>query len=120
MVFNNAVLTVPNPPGEAISMNGSATATSTEQATLAIANANGPVATGTFTELNAATGIVITMNYTDPSGGVWIGLTPLNTFTVTITSLTPTRIVGTFQGTIKDIAMTNSKAITNGIFDLSR
>ena len=38
-------------------------------------------------------------------------------FTITITSITATRCIGTFEGPVKD-SQGNTKIITNGIFDV--
>ncbi len=71
-----------------------------------------------------AGGYLLGANYTDAANVVWapksiISGTP-DPFTVTITSITATRVVGTFSGTIRDNfgSGTNTKAITEGVFNL--
>jgi len=117
--FNTVSLTVPNPPAEMISVNGNACSSCTESCSVAITNTNGSVAPGTYTQANAP-GYILQMGYADPAGNPWMGFTPLHNFTITITTLTATRIIGTFSGTIQDGTLTNTKIITNGIFDMAR
>ncbi len=43
---------------------------------------------------------------------------PNPAFTITVTSITATRVTGTFSGQVKEISGSNLKTITEGIFDL--
>lgn len=87
----------------------------------------GTVTAATYLNTLAASiagGYILGANYKDASNVVWspksiISGTP-DPFTITITSITATRVKGTFSGTIRDNfgSGTNTKTITEGIFDL--
>jgi hypothetical protein len=87
----------------------------------------GAVTTGTYVNTLAgsiAGGYIIDAGYRDALNAVWnpasvISTTP-DPFTIIITSLTATRVTGTFSGTVRDNfgTGTNTKTITEGIFNL--
>jgi hypothetical protein len=79
-------------------------------------------APGTFTVNTLPTnGIFLDVTYTDPSNTDYLissgATTQTPGFTVVITSLSATRIIGTFSGTLKDAGGVPF-VITGGIFDL--
>ena len=87
----------------------------------------GTVTTGTYVNTLAgsiAGGYILSAVYTDGSNAHWapasIFATTPDPFTIIITSLTATRVVGTFSGTVRDNfgAGTNTKIITEGVFNL--
>ena len=87
----------------------------------------GTVTTGTYVNTLAgslAGGYILNALYTDGTNADWapasIFATTPDPFTITITSLTATRVVGTFNGTIRDNlgVGTNTKIITEGVFNL--
>ncbi len=71
-----------------------------------------------------AGGYILGANYTDATNMVWAPRSIISgspdAFTIVITSITATRVVGTFSGTIRDNfgGGTNTKAITEGTFNL--
>ncbi len=87
----------------------------------------GTVTAGTYLNTLAASiagGYLIGGNYTDAANIVWapksiISGTP-DAFTIVITSITATRVIGTFSGTIRDNfgSGTNTKSVTEGVFNL--
>ncbi len=88
----------------------------------------GPVAVGTYVNTLAGSlgGLyLLNASYTDAAAStIWgprgvTAATP-DPFTIIVTSLTATRVQGTFSGTIRDLLLggANAKIITEGIFDL--
>jgi hypothetical protein len=83
----------------------------------------GSVTAGSYTVNQLATGIGVSCDYFDANSTNFIALTDAMNqnqnppFTITITSITATRCIGTFQGPVKD-DLGNTKLITNGIFDV--
>ena len=73
---------------------------------------------------SAAGGYLLGANYTDAANMTWAPKSIItgspDPFTIIITSITATRVIGTFSGTIRDGlgAGTNTKAITEGVFNL--
>jgi hypothetical protein len=87
----------------------------------------GTVTIGTYVNTLAgsiAGGYILGADYTDGTNAIWspasiISPTP-DPFTIIITSLTATRVIGTFSGTVRDNfgTGTNTKTITEGVFNL--
>ncbi len=79
----------------------------------------------TYTINQILSGVAVDANYTLSTGTIYsaqTGATPVlvSPFTITFTSITATRAVGTFSGVLKDNGGVGpgSKMITNGTFDL--
>lgn len=85
----------------------------------------GTITTGTYTMAGTAAGVYnLYAEYVDPSGGFWdprdVPSGSPDPFTITITSLTATRVSGTFSGTVRSNAGTGTttKTITSGSFSV--
>ncbi|MFN8252428.1 MAG: hypothetical protein U0V75_11165 [Ferruginibacter sp.] len=84
------------------------------------------VNTGTYVNTLAgstAGGYLLWADYTDGTNAIWSPASIFSTpdpFTITITTLTATRVVGTFSGTIRSSAGsgTSTKTVTEGVFNL--
>lgn len=87
----------------------------------------GTVTPGVYTMSGSLAGTYdLYAEYVDPAGGLWDASdgrtppTPLDPFTITILTLTTTRVTGTFSGTVRNNAGTGTqtKIITNGSFSV--
>ena len=91
-----------------------------------ITKTTGTIGTGIYLNTLAASiaGMyILSASYTDPGSANWGPASIIGTpdpFTIVITSITTTRLIGTFSGTIRDNggSGTNTKAVTNGIFNV--
>lgn len=114
-------------PG-AIEINGFVNSTSPEEMYLAIDRSivtGGTITATTYTMSGSASGTYdLYAEYVDPSGNFWDpsdgSVVPADPFTITITTLTATRVTGTFIGTVRDVvgAGPNTKTITAGSFSV--
>ena len=88
-----------------------------------------PVTNGMYVNTAAGQtggGYILTVDYTDPSNNSWqpadafFGAMTPDPFQINIISITATRVIGTFFGTIRDNGGigTNTISVTNGVFDL--
>lgn len=105
---------------DAVSNNIFALAASNTERSLTI-NLNGVTGPGTFS-LGSSGAVGITNN-TDPLTHIWSTTGAGGSGTVTITSITDTRIQGTFSATLgpaPGTQTTGTVTITNGTFDVSR
>ncbi len=108
-------------------IDGSATTSFMPGVSLILAKAvGGPITAATYTVNQALAGIGLTFNYRDAAGVDYMAITnPATTqnpaFTVVITSITATKVVGTFTGPLKNNngAGPGVKNITEGKFDLT-
>lgn len=88
-----------------------------------IKSSGGSVTAGTYNVNQLATGIAVSCDYFDASSLNFAALTDAQNqnqnpaFTITITSITATRCIGTFEGPVKD-SQGNTKIITQGIFNV--
>lgn len=90
-------------------------------------SSGGTVTAGTYLNTLAASlagGYLINGNFGDAANVVWAPKgflfgTP-DPFTIIVTSITATRVIGTFSGTIRDNfgSGTNTKTVTEGVFNL--
>jgi hypothetical protein len=111
--------------GNTLAIGGAVSSTSPESIEVDLIGAT-IFPTGTYQEENAVPGapIYVEAGYIDPAVGIWYvdaaAPTPRpNPFTVVITSISATRIAGTFQGGLFDAGGgTTQKLITEGAFDL--
>ncbi len=86
----------------------------------------GSITSGTYNVNQIATGISVRADYNDAAGvNFFAGTDPLNqsqtpAFTITITSITGTRVAGTFSGPVKENngAGPAGKNITEGLFNV--
>ncbi len=87
----------------------------------------GTITAGTYVNTLAgsiAGGYILGANYTDAANVVWAPKSIISgapdSFTIIITSITASRVIGTFSGTIRDNfgIGTNTKSITEGVFNL--
>ena len=83
-----------------------------------------PVGPGTY-NVDGIISYLLDISYTDVAGDLWgtsstIIPPPNPPFTVTVTSVTATRVRGTFSGKLGDIfgGSTTQKTVTEGVFDL--
>lgn len=84
------------------------------------------VNTGTYVNTLAgstAGGYILSADYTDGTNAIWSPASIFSTpdpFTITITTLTATRVVGTFSGTVRSSSGSgaSTKTITEGVFNL--
>ncbi|MEJ7627498.1 MAG: hypothetical protein WKF35_11585 [Ferruginibacter sp.] len=85
------------------------------------------VTAGTYTNSGSAPNqYVLIVEYIDNAGNSWVPrgfltqTSPPDPFTVTVTSITATRVIGTFSGTVRDAMGTGTmtKTFTNGVFNL--
>lgn len=113
----------PLPDVFTLNILGSASSTSIEAISLGVTKPAPYFAAGNSFDLNGITNsIIITSTYTDAVGLTYNAISGLSTgpFTIGITSISPTRIQGTFSGTLGDIlGGTNNINITNGEFSLT-
>ncbi len=128
--FNvNATAGLSNASGPSIlSIDGTASSSSVNPSiNLQISKSmGGSVTPATYNVNQMATGITVTCDYFDVSSvDYFAGTDPANqnqnpAFTITVTSLTATRCVGTFTGVVKDNngAGPGQKNITEGIFNV--
>ena len=88
---------------------------------------SGAVGTGTYPNTLSASisgGYILGADYTDPSNTIYAPRSIIDPspdpFTITITTINATRVIGTFSGTIRDNfgTGTNTLSVTNGVFDL--
>jgi hypothetical protein len=119
--FNNTT-TAQYPFPNAIEIDGFAGATSSEEMYLAIDRSivtGGTITTGTYTNAASGTNYDLYADYVDPATIEWFpDLT--DPFTITITTLTATRVTGTFSGTVREGGSgTVPKVITNGAFSVT-
>jgi hypothetical protein len=88
-----------------------------------IKSLGGSITAGTFDVNQLATGISVLCDYFDATSANFSALTDAQNqnqnpaFTITITSITTTRCIGTFEGPVKD-SQGNTKIITQGIFNV--
>lgn len=88
-----------------------------------IKSSGGSVTAGTYNVNQLATGIGVSCDYFDANSINFAALTDAMNqnqnpaFTITITSITATRCIGTFEGPVKD-GQGNTKIITQGIFNV--
>ena len=88
-----------------------------------IKSLGGSITPGTYNVNQLATGIAVSCDYFDAASLNFAALTDAQNqnqnpaFTVTITSITATRCIGTFEGPVKD-SQGNTKIITQGIFNV--
>ncbi len=88
-----------------------------------IKSLGGSVTAGTYNVNQLATGIAVSCDYFDATSVDFAALTDAQNqnqnpaFTITITSITATRCIGTFEGPVKDSQGT-TKIITQGIFNV--
>jgi len=88
-----------------------------------IKSLGGSVTAGTYNVNQLATGIAVSCDYFDAASLNFAALTDAQNqnqnpaFTITITSITATRCIGTFEGPVKD-SQGNTKLITQGIFNV--
>ena len=88
-----------------------------------IKSSGGSVTAGTYNVNQLATGIAVSCDYFDAASIDFAALTDAQNqnqnpaFTITITSITATRCIGTFEGPVKDSQGT-TKIITQGIFNV--
>jgi hypothetical protein len=110
-------------PGFKLEVGGDATnsPTNPESFTFTINKATAFAAAATYNVNSLATGIIMDVTYTNSTGtdfAITSAVTPQTPgFNIVITSLTATRVVGTFDGTLKD-GMGNPFVITGGNFNL--
>lgn len=128
--FNvNATAGLDNSSGPSIlSIDGSRLSTSSNPSISiqVIKSSGGSVTAGTFNVNQLALGIGVICDYFDAANMNYSALTdPVNQnqnpgFTVTITSLTATRCIGTFQGQVKDNSGAGPGAlnVTEGVFNV--
>lgn len=100
------------PPGELVIAKGYVTGSTTEYFSVAITNNLGPVVAGNY-DKTSAPDVRLQENYTND----YYSSTPDDILVVKITSITATRLIGTFSGTVRSQAGT-TKSITNGIFNV--
>ncbi|MBS1496178.1 MAG: hypothetical protein JSU03_03130 [Bacteroidetes bacterium] len=100
-----------------LTLSGSA---GTESVDIAFMNTTGNITATTYKNVsltNLVSGVVI--NYVDNASNTWTSsATVANTCTATITSITSTRVNGTFSGTLYNSSGTLTKTITNGSFSV--
>ncbi len=88
-----------------------------------IKSSGGSVTAGSYNVNQLATGIAVSCDYFDASSMNFTALTDVQNqnqnpaFTITITSITATRCIGTFEGPVKD-SQGNTKIITQGVFNV--
>jgi len=88
-----------------------------------IKSLGGSVTAGTYNVNQLATGIGVSCDFFDTNGTNFLAVTDAQNqnqnpaFTITITSITATRCIGTFEGPVKD-TQGNIKIITQGIFNV--
>jgi hypothetical protein len=116
-------------PGDLLISGGKLYASFPDELVLDIdkSSTGGTVTTGTYVNTLAGSisgGYILGADYTDANIAHWgprsiVDPSP-DPFTIIITSLTATRVVGTFSGTIRDNfgIGTNTKTITEGVFNL--
>lgn len=89
--------------------------------------AHGMVTTGTYTMSGTTANTYdLYAEYIEPSGAEWIasdGSAPpisMDPFTITISTLTSTRVTGTFSGTVRNLSSVGplTKSIKNGSFSV--
>ncbi len=103
---------------------GEVTNGSTEALYFNINTSGAAIAPGNYVNTVAAsTSYAINFFYTDPTGVDWFPKPTVSgapdPFTITISTLTATRVTGTFSGTIRvDGTGTSTKAVTEGSFSL--
>ncbi len=124
----NTFATAGYPIPNAIEMDGFVDAVSSEEMYLAIDRsivAGGTITATTYTMAGSAGGTYdLYAEYVDPAGAFWDPsdgtVVAADPFTITITSLTATRVAGTFSGTVRSNSGTGgtTKTITNGAFNL--
>ncbi len=118
-------LPAPAPPGNyyILSLAGDAAASPSQEAFTLDLIKSAPYFTNgtTYTVNQFLQTIVLNATYTDNSGDVYSagtdGTTQNSPFSVTITSITTTKVIGTFSGPLKNMAGTIITT-TNGTFDL--
>ena len=110
-------------------ITGSVAGASTEEMILDIDKTAtvGTITTGTYVNTLAGSttgGYILGASYTDQASVDWSPRSIFDPspdpFTITITSISATRVVGTFSGTVRDNfgTGTNTKTITEGVFNL--
>lgn len=118
-----AVITTPAPGMSAVEMTGLQNSTGTTAIRIGVAKP-GSITNGTYTINQMASNIIVGSTYTDAANAkfsIASSMTPQTpVFTVTITSVSATRIAGTFEGPLKDAAGAGAvqKTVTLGTFDL--
>jgi hypothetical protein len=92
---------------------------------LGIAKATGAITAGTYTVNQFATGVLVFGSYLNAAGTEFSALTDVNgttqtpAFTIVITSITATRVTGTFTGPLKQDGVGPAvRTITEGTFSL--
>ncbi|MEO6582756.1 MAG: hypothetical protein ABIO05_00435, partial [Ferruginibacter sp.] len=109
-------------PGQDLEISGNVNTTSPEAILLEVDRTSVPatVIPGTYTIAgSSSTTYDLIIGYLDPLGAVW-STGPSDPFTVIISTLTATRVTGTFSGTIRSNAGggTATKIITAGSFNV--
>jgi hypothetical protein len=108
-----------------LSIDGSSSSTTTDPSISlqVIKSLGGSITAGTFDVNQLVTGIAVSCDYFDATNIDFAAVTDAQNqnqnpaFTITITSITTTRCIGTFEGPVKD-SQGNTKIITNGIFNV--
>jgi hypothetical protein len=128
--FNvNATAGLSNASGPSVlSIDGSSNSTSIDPSISfgIIKSMGGSITAGTYNVNQLATGITVTCDYNDATSTNYFCGTDGNNqnqnpgFTITISTLTATRCIGTFQGQVKDNGGVGPgvKVITNGVFNV--
>jgi hypothetical protein len=107
-----------------LGIDGSSSTTSDPSISLqVIKSLGGSITAGTYNVNQLATGIGVSCDYFDATSTDFAAVTDAQNqnqnpaFTITITSITTTRCIGTFEGPVKD-SLGSTKIITQGIFNV--
>ena len=124
--FNvNASFVLDNSGGfPVLSIDGESTTNPNPSITLGIVKTTGTITAATYTVNQLASGIAIGGYYFDAAATEFLAETDATiqnpAFTITITSITATRVIGTFSGTLKDNSGVGpgSRIISEGVFNV--
>ena len=106
-----------------LNLSGDASATGNEAINLTVTKSGTSIGPGIYT-VNQAPGTIVVGNYTDPANDDYIaqpdGTTQPTPFTIVISTITATRVTGTFSGPVKDNSGMGPgvKQINNGQFSV--
>lgn len=108
-----------------LNLSGAASASSTEPyLDLTITKNGSAITAGSYNVNQLLSGTILFATYTDASATDYAAVSGATSqtpaFTITITSITATKVVGTFSGPLKDASGQGAvlKTITEGVFDL--
>ena len=124
--FNvNAIATLDVSAGfPVLSIDGESTTNPDPSISLGIAKSTGTITPATYTVNQLASGVAVYGYYYDAASIEFLAQTDLTTqspaFTIIITSITASRVIGTFTGTLKDNMGVGpgAKVITEGVFNV--